>query len=183
MKLGVIAQQASEANLGLAVAQVAGIEVALLRPAQALIELHVGDVALGRLDVLPSVDGVEPGFWALAELERLGGTVLNGDTALANCHDKIACARALELAGLPHPNTGYLAVGVRCRSSSRRSSSSRGSAAGGRTAAAACPEATTRRTSRRFATGRGSCRPERSCRSSWSRAASTSAFSSRPGRC
>jgi RimK family alpha-L-glutamate ligase len=111
MKLGVIAQQASQANLGLAAAQVAGVEVELLRPARALAELHVGDVALGRLDVLPSIDGVEPGFWALAELERRGVTVLNGGTALANCHDKIACARALELAGLPHPRTGYLAHG------------------------------------------------------------------------
>jgi [lysine-biosynthesis-protein LysW]--L-2-aminoadipate ligase len=109
MRLGVVAHQHSPANLGLAAAQVPGVEIELLRPAQALLRLERGDVAVARLDVLPSVDGVEPGFWALGELERRGVTVLNDAIALANCHDKVATARALELAGLPHPRTAYLA--------------------------------------------------------------------------
>jgi hypothetical protein len=36
---------------------------AVLNPAQALMRLGRGDVALGRLDILPSLDGVEPGLW------------------------------------------------------------------------------------------------------------------------
>src|SRR4051794_3937287 len=111
MRLGIVAQQASEANLALAAVALPGIAVELMRPAEALLRLHPGDLALGRLDVLPSVDGVEPGFWALAELERRGVTVLNGPVVLANCHDKLATARVLEAAGLPHPRTGFLAHG------------------------------------------------------------------------
>lgn len=111
MKLGVIAHTQSATNLALAAAHAAGAELALLRPAQALLELHCGDVALGRLDVLRSLDGVEPGVWALAELERRGVVVLNHAVALLNCHDKLATARALEAAAIPHPCTGYLAHG------------------------------------------------------------------------
>jgi [lysine-biosynthesis-protein LysW]--L-2-aminoadipate ligase len=111
MRLGVIAHQASDANLGLAAARVRGVEIELLRPAQSLLRLAPGDVAIGRLDVLRSVDGVEPGFWALGELERRGVTVLNGAVALSNCHDKLATARVLEAAGLPHPRTALLAHG------------------------------------------------------------------------
>src|SRR5438046_2903645 len=60
---------------------------ALLTPAQAVARLRPGDVALGRLDVSPSLDGIEPGLWALDVLERRGVTVLNGRDALASAHD------------------------------------------------------------------------------------------------
>jgi len=42
----------------------------VLSPAQALTRLAPGDIALGRLDVLESLDGVEPGLWALDRLHR-----------------------------------------------------------------------------------------------------------------
>ena len=77
----------------------------VLTPAQAVARLRPGDVALGRLDVLPSLDGVEPGLWALDILERRGVTVLNGRDALATAHDKLATAEALACAGIPHPTT------------------------------------------------------------------------------
>jgi RimK family alpha-L-glutamate ligase len=70
--------------------------------------LRAGDVALGRLDVLPSLDGVEPGLWALDRLDQAGVTVLNGRGTLVAARDKLATARALADAGLPHPRTEHL---------------------------------------------------------------------------
>src|SRR5205814_9535017 len=81
----------------------------VLAPAQALARLRAGDVALGRLDVLPSLDGVEPGLWALDRLAALGVTVLNGRRTLVAAHDKLATADALVAAGVPHPRTVHVA--------------------------------------------------------------------------
>jgi len=64
-----------------------------------------GDVVLGRLDVLPTLDGVERGLLALLELERRGIRVLNGAGSLLAVHDKLLTARALAQAGLPLPPT------------------------------------------------------------------------------
>ena len=81
----------------------------VLSPAQALARLTPGDVALGRLDVLASLDGVEPGLWALERLSATGVTVLNGRRTLVAAHDKLATAHALFAAGVPHPRTMHIA--------------------------------------------------------------------------
>jgi RimK family alpha-L-glutamate ligase len=81
----------------------------VLGPAQAVARLRDGDVALGRLDVLFSLDGIEPGLWALDVLERRGVTVLNSRACLEATHDKLATAAVLERAGLPHPRTEAVA--------------------------------------------------------------------------
>jgi len=81
----------------------------VVSPAQALSRLQPGDVALGRLDVLPSLDGVEPGLWALERLASSGVAVLNGRRALVAAHDKLATAAALFAAGVPHPRTVHVA--------------------------------------------------------------------------
>jgi RimK family alpha-L-glutamate ligase len=78
-------------------------------PAQALARLRPGDVALGRLDVLQSLDGIEPGLWALDRLTALGVTVLNGRSTLTRTHDKLATAAVLSAAGVPHPPTVHVA--------------------------------------------------------------------------
>ena len=78
-------------------------------PAQALAQLRRGDVALGRLDVLPSLDGIEPGLWALDRLDARGVTVLNGRATLTAAHDKLATSATLRAAGVPHPDTVHLA--------------------------------------------------------------------------
>src|SRR5262245_14032195 len=81
----------------------------VLRPAQAVTRLRPGDVALGRIDVLSSLDGVEPGMWALDMLQQRGIAVLNTSHGLTTAHDKLATARALAAAGLPHPATVHVA--------------------------------------------------------------------------
>ncbi len=81
----------------------------ILSPAQALTRLGDGDVALGRLDVLPTLDGVEPGLWALDRLEARGVTVLNGRRTLVAAHDKLSTAAALYGARVPHPRTVHVA--------------------------------------------------------------------------
>jgi [lysine-biosynthesis-protein LysW]--L-2-aminoadipate ligase len=81
----------------------------VLAPAQAAARLRAGDVALGRLDVLTSLDGMESGAWALDLLETRGVTVLNNRASLAAAHDKLATAEALARAAVPHPPTIHVA--------------------------------------------------------------------------
>ncbi len=81
----------------------------MLTPAQALARLAPGDVALGRLDVLPTLDGIEPGLWALERLAATGVTLLNGPRTLVAAHDKLLTAQALVGAGIPHPRTAQVA--------------------------------------------------------------------------
>jgi len=96
----VVASRATPTNTRLGV---------LLSPAQAVARLRPRDVALGRLDVLGSLDGIEPGLWALDLLERRGIAVLNSRDTLATAHDKLATADALACAGIPHPPTAHVA--------------------------------------------------------------------------
>jgi RimK family alpha-L-glutamate ligase len=60
---------------------------------------------LGRLDVLDTLDGVEPGLLELFLLQRRGVRVLNGAAALLGAHDKLRTARLLEAARMPAPRT------------------------------------------------------------------------------
>jgi len=80
----------------------------VLTPAQAVTYLRPGDVALGRIDVHPSLQEIETGLWALDLLERRGVTVLNRSRTLIEAHDKLATAHVLEAAGLPHPRTEHV---------------------------------------------------------------------------
>jgi len=106
MRFAVVAHRLSETNTALAAA--AGALV--LTPRQALAALEPGDVALARLDVRQSLDGVEPGIDDVERLAARGVRVLNPPRALLAAHDKLLTARALRLAALPHPRT--LLVGV-----------------------------------------------------------------------
>ncbi|MGZ4292359.1 MAG: ATP-grasp domain-containing protein [Gaiellaceae bacterium] len=82
---------------------------AVVSPGQAVARLQPGDIALGRLDVLPSLDGVEPGLWALERLAASGVTVLNGRRTLVAAHDKLTTASSLFEADVPHPRTVHVA--------------------------------------------------------------------------
>ena len=96
----VVASRATPTNTRLGV---------LLSPARAVARLRPGDVAIGRLDVLPTLHGIEPGLWALDLLERRGVTVLNRRDTLESTHDKLATAEALACAGIPHPPSAHVA--------------------------------------------------------------------------
>jgi RimK family alpha-L-glutamate ligase len=86
-------------RLGLDARLVSGPKLASLEP---------GDVAVGRLDVLPGVDGVEPGLFALLMLERRGVAVRNPAAALLAAHDKLRTARLLAAAGIRQPRSGWV---------------------------------------------------------------------------
>jgi len=76
--------------------------------ARGALSATVGDVILNRLDVLPSLDGVEQGFWSMARTERTGAVLLNRPGSLLNAHDKLATALLLARAGIPQPRTAHV---------------------------------------------------------------------------
>lgn len=85
----------------------AGVD-ARLTPPKALLDARPGDLALGRLDVLSTLEGVEPGMWELRRAEARGVHVLNGAGALLAAHDKLTTAIRLSAAGIPHPRTALV---------------------------------------------------------------------------
>lgn len=89
-----------------------GLRAELMVPRQAARLLGPGDVAVGRLDVLPTLDGVEPGLHVLSDLARGGVRVLNRAHALLCAHDKLLTAAQLERAAVGHPRTLLLEPGV-----------------------------------------------------------------------
>ena len=110
MRIAVVAQRRTETNARLAATRCRGIEWCCLTPSEALATLGPGDAALGRFDVLPTLDGVDDGLWSLGELAAAGVRVLNGPGALLAAHDKLLTARLLHGAGLPHPRTRLVAA-------------------------------------------------------------------------
>ena len=85
-----------------------GLDAALVSPPDARELLHRGDVALVRLDIVPTLDGCEPGLEACGALVQQGVRLLNGPEALLAAHDKLQTAIALERAGIPHPATRHV---------------------------------------------------------------------------
>ena len=111
MQLALVTQRATETSLAIAAAAPHGIRMRLLAPEQAVTQLRQGDAALGRLDVLETLDGVDDGLWALGSLAARGIRTLNRAAALLAAHDKLLTARLLLRAGLPHPRTRLLSPG------------------------------------------------------------------------
>lgn len=105
MRFALVAHQLSETNVELVSRGWPGAESVLLDPQSALRRLGPGDVALNRLDVLPTLGGVEDGLWIIGQLEAHGVRVLNTASALLSAHDKLLTARLLRSADLPHPRT------------------------------------------------------------------------------
>jgi RimK family alpha-L-glutamate ligase len=105
MRFALVARRPTPTNDALAVAGTDGARWETMSPELALDTLRSGDVALGRLDVLASLDGVDDGLWVLGALAARGATVLNEASALLATHDKLLTSRLLRRAGVPHPVT------------------------------------------------------------------------------
>jgi hypothetical protein len=89
MRFAVVAHTSSPTNLALAGGGWDGVPGQVLTPREALLTLGRGDVALSRLDVRHSLDGVEDGLWAL---ERLEGPVSASSTGRTrSCWHTTSC--------------------------------------------------------------------------------------------
>jgi RimK family alpha-L-glutamate ligase len=111
-RLAIVANTLSPTNRRLVEAAGAlGLDALVLPPLVAERRLGPGDVALGRIDVRPTLDGPEPGLEALRALEERGVLVLNRPGALLGVHDKLATALRLAGSGLPHPRTTHVGTG------------------------------------------------------------------------
>ena len=108
-RFAIVASNLTSTNLQLlGAARRLGVDGRVLAPEGAGERLAPGDVALGRIDVLPTLDGPEPGLEALRALEGTGVTVLNRAGALLGAHDKLVTALRLAARGLPHPRTAHV---------------------------------------------------------------------------
>jgi RimK family alpha-L-glutamate ligase len=67
-----------------------------------------GDIVFGRLDVRPTLDGVQPGLGRLAQLARRGVRVVNGADTLVATHDKLTTMLMLRAASIPQPRAIHL---------------------------------------------------------------------------
>ena len=103
----VILGKPTETNCALAAAFAEHGQRAWLAQATAP-RLGEGDVAVARLDVLRTLDGIEPGLWQLPSLERQGAQVMNSPLALLAAHDKLSTALLLGRVGVEQPRTAHL---------------------------------------------------------------------------
>jgi ribosomal protein S6--L-glutamate ligase len=62
-----------------------------------------GDVVIGRLDVRPTLDGIQPGLGRLLQVRERGIRVVNDADTLVATHDKLATALLLHAASIPQP--------------------------------------------------------------------------------
>lgn len=108
-RLAIVASRVTQTNRQLIhAARARGIDAFVADAEEASTRLRAGDVAVGRLDVLPTLDGPEPGIETLRALEEQGVVVLNRAGALLGAHDKLVTALRLGANGLPHPRTAHV---------------------------------------------------------------------------
>jgi ribosomal protein S6--L-glutamate ligase len=68
---------------------------------------RLGDVVIGRLDVRPTLDGVQPGLGRLVQVRARGIRVVNDADALVATHDKLATTLLLDAASIPQPRAAW----------------------------------------------------------------------------
>src|SRR5918996_1600582 len=111
MRFALIACRPTPTNEALAAAGSEDTRWERMTPRRALEVLRPGAAALGRLDVLPTLDGMDDGLWALGSLAARGIVVLNEPAALIAAHDKLLTARLLRRHEVPHPHTWHVRDG------------------------------------------------------------------------
>ena len=79
-----------------------------ITPPSALRAASRGDVVLTRLDVIRTLDGIEPGLDEVAAAAARGVRVLNPPAAIVAGHDKLVTARCLRQARVAHPWTTHV---------------------------------------------------------------------------
>jgi [lysine-biosynthesis-protein LysW]--L-2-aminoadipate ligase len=105
----VAAEHATPTNLALVeAARRLGMHGEVVSAADAVDAAEADDVVLARVDVRPTLDGVDPGLGAIGVVAERGVRVLNPPPALVAAHDKLETARLLGCAGLPHPTTVHV---------------------------------------------------------------------------
>jgi RimK family alpha-L-glutamate ligase len=72
---------------------------------------QLGDVVIGRLDVRPTLDGVQPGLGRLVRTRARGIRVVNDADALVATHDKLATSLLLHAASIPQPRAAWATDG------------------------------------------------------------------------
>jgi|SRR5262245_1054593 len=108
----VVLGKPTDTNHGLVAAFAAqGHEARLAEPAE-LPRLADCDLVLVRLDVLPTLDGIEPGMRQLRGCERRGIQLLNSPQALLAAHDKLSTALVLGRSGVAQPATAHVHDGT-----------------------------------------------------------------------
>ena len=109
----VLANRDTATNRSLARALSARGLDARVGPVEAVTDPRPGDFAIVRLDVLRTLDGVEPGLWQARRLERRGMRLLNDPVSLLATHDKLSTMLLLGRVGIPQPRTAHVwAAGV-----------------------------------------------------------------------
>jgi ribosomal protein S6--L-glutamate ligase len=85
-----------------------GAEARVVSPERADDLARPGDLVIGRLDVRPTLDGVQPGLGSLLRLRERGIAVVNDAETLVATHDKLVTALLLRAASIPQPQAMHV---------------------------------------------------------------------------
>ena len=109
MRLVILAEERTPTSSALAAASACrGVESDVVSSADVEARTRLGDTLLGRIDVLPTLDGVQGCVWDLRRLEGSRACIYNPASALLAAHDKLMTALRLGRLGVPHPRTAHV---------------------------------------------------------------------------